>query len=249
MYSHPARRFDRAAADSTDAFLTQSPFTAGQIRQAYRRDAQVLAPPVDCGVFTPSGEAPGGYFLFVGRLVEAYKRPSIVVEAFSRMPDKQLLIVGDGPAMGTLTAMATPNIHFLGQLTDPELVPLMQGCQAAIFPSIDDYGLVPLEVNACGRPVLAVPAGGSLHTVRPGITGEFMAGQTTESIVASVEAFDPDRYDPVRIRAHAYERSSTRFREEIRHAAERLVNAPAPAIQIVASPVAQPARALLASSG
>jgi glycosyltransferase involved in cell wall biosynthesis len=223
VYSGPARAADRAAADSIDAFLTQSPFTAGQIREAYDREAEVLPPPVDCDVFRPADAEPDDYFLFVGRLVEAYKRPSLVVEAFSRMPDKQLLVVGDGPAMGTLTAMATPNVAFLGQLEDEQLVSVMQRCRAAIFPSIDDYGLVPLELNACGRPVLAMPAGGSLHTVIPGVTGEFLAEQSAEAIVASVEAFDPGAYDTGRIRKHALERSSTRFREEIRTAAERLV--------------------------
>ena len=223
LYSGPARAADRAAADSTDAFLTQSPFTAELIAQAYEREAQILPPPVDCHTFRPSGEPPEDYFIFVGRLVEAYKRPSLVVEAFAQMPDKRLIIAGDGPSMGTLTKRATDNITFVGQLGDEDLVRLMQGARAAIFPSIDDYGLVPLEVNACGRPVLAVAAGGSLHTVRPGVTGDYLEDQSVEAIVSAVNAFDDDRYDVGEIRRHALSRSTDWFHDQLRSHAGRLV--------------------------
>jgi glycosyltransferase involved in cell wall biosynthesis len=227
FYTALARAADRAAADSTNAFLTQSPFTARLILQAYGREAQVLPPPIDCEVFKPSLKPPDDYFLFVGRLVEAYKRPSLVVDAFAQMPDRRLLIAGDGPALQSLRRRATPNVEFLGQLGDPDLVTAMQSCQAAVFPSIDDYGLVPLEVNACGRPVLAVRAGGSVHTLEPGVTGEFLRDQSAAAIIAAVRAFDSDRHDPRRIREHALQRSATRFREEIRAAAERLVGSSA----------------------
>jgi len=228
IYSSGARAADRAAARSVDAFLTQSPFTARLIRDAYGRSAEILPPPVDCEVFVPSPESPADYFLFVGRLVEAYKRPSLAVEAFRRMPDRRLLIAGDGPAMGDLRRRASPNVEFLGQLSDLDLVAAMQRCSAAIFPSVDDYGLVPLEVNACGRPVLALQAGGSLHTVVAGETGEYLSTQSVEAIVDAVENFDSGRYDPERIRMHALAHSSSRFREQIRAAAERLVHPHAP---------------------
>jgi len=242
-YMGPARRADRAAADSTDAFITQSPFTAKLIERAYGRNSQVLPPPVDCDVFRPSYQAPDDYFLFVGRLVEPYKRPSMVIDAFARMPHRRLLIAGDGPALAMLRERATPNVEFLGQLHDEDLVHAMQNCQAAIFPSVDDYGLVPLEINACGRPVLAVQAGGTLHTVKPGVTGQFLSEQSADAIVTAVEAFDSHRYDVGYIREHALERSSARFREEIRAAAERLLGIPQPAV------TPMPARRALALAG
>jgi glycosyltransferase involved in cell wall biosynthesis len=223
LYTGPARAADRAAARSVDAFLTQSPFTAGLIEKAYGRHADVLPPPVDARLFTPAEGPPQDYFLFVGRLVEAYKRPSLVVEAFRRMPDQRLLIAGDGPALQSLRRQASDNVEFLGALEDSELVAVMQACRAALFPSIDDYGLVPLEVNACGRPVLALPAGGSLHTVVEGVTGEFLERQSTEAIVQAVRAFDEARYDSEIIRQHAMRWSTDSFREQLRAAALRVV--------------------------
>jgi glycosyltransferase involved in cell wall biosynthesis len=222
LYRAVGRAADKFAAESVDAYMTQSRFTAAQIREAYDRPAQVLAPPVDCKRFVPSGKPADDYFLFAGRLVEAYKRPSLVVEAFKRMPDRRLLIAGAGPALQSLREQATPNIEFLGHLDDDDLVRAMQGCQAAIFPSVDDYGLVPLEVNACARPVLAFYAGGSLHTVRQGVTGDFFFDQTADAIVDAVERFDPDRYDATRIRDHAMQRSTERFRAELHAAVEQL---------------------------
>lgn len=214
-----ARAADRAAASAVYEYLTQSPFTAQLIQRSYGRDARVLPPPIDCGLFRPSTRSPGDYFLFVGRLVEPYKRPSLVIDAFAHLPGYRLLIAGDGPELDSLRRRATPNVEFLGRLDDAELVETMQGCQAAIFPSIDDFGLVPLEVNACGRPVLALDAGGSQHTVAPGVSGEFLAAQTSEAIVEAVKGFDPDRFDAQAIRAHAMRWDGGRFRQQLREVA------------------------------
>ncbi|HLJ02439.1 MAG TPA: glycosyltransferase [Solirubrobacteraceae bacterium] len=223
-YARAARAGDRAAAGRVDRFLTQSPFTAELIRRCYGREAEILAPPIDCERFRPgAGRGRGGYFLFVGRLVEAYKRPSLVLEAFARMPERKLLVAGDGPALGALRVRAGANVEFLGQLDDAGLAEAMQGCAAAIFPSIDDYGLVPLEVNACGRPVLAVRAGGARHTVQPGVTGEFLREQSAQAIVDAVRDFDSERYDPLAIRRHALGWDSAVFRRRIRAAAMEVI--------------------------
>lgn len=221
-YAAVARAVDRAAARAVHTFLTQSPFTAELIRRAYGRRAELLPPPIDCGRFRPAGRPDESYFLFVGRLVEVYKRPSAVVDAFARMPDLRLRIVGDGPEMESLRRRATPNVEFLGRLEDAELVQQMQNCRAAVFPSIDDFGLVPLEVNACGRPVLAVPAGGARYTVVPGVSGEFLSGQTPEAVVRAVRAFDSGRYDPGAIRSHALRWDGRSFRERLRGRVERV---------------------------
>jgi glycosyltransferase involved in cell wall biosynthesis len=248
-YACLARSADRAAAGSVTSFLTQSPFTARLIERAYDRRAEVLPPPIDCDLFHPSGRGPGGYFLFVGRLVEAYKRPSLVIEAFSRLPGRRLLVAGDGPALASLRERATDNVEFLGQLDDRGLVEVMQGCLAAIFPSVDDFGLVPLEVNACGRPVLAVPAGGALHTVAPGLTGEFLGEQSSDAIVDAVRKFDPLAYDRHAIRTHARRWDRHMFRARIRALAlsvaggtERPAARPEPTSAPAASAVAVAAR-------
>jgi glycosyltransferase involved in cell wall biosynthesis len=223
VWAAAARRADRAAARSVQVFLTASPFGAGLIQSAYGTEAEILPPPIDTQRFVPSTNSPGDYFLFVGRLVEAYKRPSLAIEAFARMPDRRLLIAGDGPEMTELRRRATPNIEFLGHLQDAELIQAMQGCQAAVFPSVDDFGLVPIEVNACGRPVLALKAGGPMHTVVPGVNGEFLADQSAEAIFQAVSSFDPNRYDSSAIRAHAMKWDRTTFREEIQAAAREAV--------------------------
>jgi glycosyltransferase involved in cell wall biosynthesis len=220
-YGAGARVFDRIAAASVTQFVTQSWFTVELIRRIYGRTSEILAPPIDCELFRPSGMPPRGYFLFVGRLVEAYKRPSIVVEAFARMPDKLLLIAGDGPARAELEARATDNVRFLGALRDQELVGVMQNCDAALFPSVDDFGLVPLEVNACGRPVLAYRGGGALQTVRPGVSGDFIERQNVDAVVAAISAFNSDWYETDAIRAHAMQWSASDFRDRLREYAER----------------------------
>jgi glycosyltransferase involved in cell wall biosynthesis len=223
-YCAMARTADRAAARSVHSFLTQSPFTAALIEQVYGRRAALVPPAIDGMVFRPTGSSPEPYFLFVGRLVEAYKRPSLVVEAFGQMPDLRLRIAGDGPALASLRHRATPNVEFLGRLEDGALVSAMQNCQAAIFPSADDFGLVPLEVNACGRPVLALPRGGARHTVKPGVSGEFLDDQTPAAIVAAVRRFDPTRYDPDVVRRHALIHDAQTFRDRIWEAAQRAVD-------------------------
>jgi glycosyltransferase involved in cell wall biosynthesis len=217
-YAAAARAADRAVARSVHTYLTQSPFTAETIARCYRRAAQVVPPPIDCERFRPSGRPHAGYFLFAGRLVEAYKRPSLVVDAFARMPELRLLVAGDGPAMAALRRRASSNVEFLGRLDDDDLVAAMQDCAAAVFPSVDDFGLIPLEVNACGRPVLAVRAGGARHTVAHGISGEFIEAQSVDAVIRAVRAFDSARYDSETVRAHALARDGRSFRDRLRAA-------------------------------
>jgi glycosyltransferase involved in cell wall biosynthesis len=210
-----ARGADRAAARAVHTFVTQSPFTAHQIHRAYGRSAELLPPPVNADVFRPSGQPPDDYFLFAGRLIEPYKRPTVVVDAFAQLPEFKLRIAGDGPELESLRRRATPNVEFLGCLDDGDLVRAMQNCRAAIFPSVDDFGLIPIEINACGRPVLAYGEGGALHTVRPGVTGEFLTAQTVAAVVDGVRRFDPRRYDSVAIRRHAMKWDRAVFRQRI----------------------------------
>jgi glycosyltransferase involved in cell wall biosynthesis len=206
------RAQDRRSARRVTRYVAESHHVAKQVERFYGRDAEVILPPVDCERFNPGGGPHDGYFVFCGRLVEPYKRPSLVVEAFRSLPGLRLLIAGDGPAMPQLRRDAPANVEFLGHLDDDDLVPLMQRCAAVIFPSRDDFGLVPVEVMACGRPVLAYAAGGALETVVAGETGEFFADQTVEAVREAVRRFDPDAYDPAAIRAHAELWDRHRFR-------------------------------------
>lgn len=216
------RRSDRRSAARVGAYLTQSPFTADQISRFYGREAAVIGAPIDGELFRPGGRQED-FFLLVSRLVEPYKRVTIAMEAFRRMPHHRLIVVGDGPAAASLARDRPPNVEMTGALFDDDLVALMQSCRAAVFPSRDDFGLVPVEVMACGRPVLAYADGGALHTVAPGVTGELFAEQTPEAIVAAVEAFDPSAYDAAAIRAHALQWDRPRFREHLVAAVDAVV--------------------------
>lgn len=208
------RRSDRRSAQAVDRYLTQSPFTAAQIERFYGRDAEVIGAPVDCDLFRPTSAEPEDYFLVCGRLIEPYKRVSVVLEAFRDLPHR-LVVAGIGPALEELRAAAPANVEFVGHLEDRELVDVMQRCAAAIFPSRDDFGLIPLEVMAAGRPVLAYDGGGARHTVVPGVTGELFASQTVAAVTEAVRGFDAGRYDPAAIRLHAKAWSADRFRERL----------------------------------
>lgn len=209
------RRADRRAAARVTQYVTESRHVAEQVRRAYGRESEVIYPPVDCRLFRPASQ-PGhdGFYLLCGRLVEPYKRPGIVIEAFSSLPHR-LVVAGDGPAYRELKERASSNVEFVGHLDDAELVPLMQRCAATIFPSVDDFGLIPVETMACGRPVLAFAGGGALETLVAGATGEFFHEASASALLSALEEFDPDSYDPDAIRAHAKRWDLPRFQEAI----------------------------------
>jgi len=208
------RRSDFRSAQPIRRYLTQSPFTADQIARFYGRDADVIGAPVDCELFRPGEGAVGDYYLFCGRLIEPYKQVGIAIEAFRRL-GVRLVVAGTGPDFERLAANAPPNVEFLGHVDDDRLVPLMQSCKALVFPSRDDFGLIPVEAMACGRPVIAYAGGGALYTSVPGVTGELFDEQTTDAVEQAVRGFDPDAYDPERIRAHALQWDSAEFRARL----------------------------------
>lgn len=204
------RRADRRAAQRVERYAALSHYAARQVRDAYGRECEVLPPPVDTDLFVPTDDGPEDFFLFCGRLVEPYKQPSIAVQAFARL-NARLVVAGDGPELRRLRDMATPNVEFVGQLEDDDLVWHMQRCQATLFPSRDDFGLIPVEVAACGRPTLAYAGGGALETIEPGVTGEFFEHQTVDAVVDALRRFRPLDYDPVAMREHAVQWSRHRF--------------------------------------
>jgi glycosyltransferase involved in cell wall biosynthesis len=218
------RAADRRAAAGVDRFVVPLASVGERIRAAYRVEAEVIGPPVDTELFSPGSAPPGDPYLYCGRLIEPYKRTKALVEAFNGL-DERLLIAGDGPARPELEALAGPNIEFLGQLDDRELVAAMRACRAAVFPSRDDFGLVPVEVMACARPVLAFAGGGAVETVAPGVTGELFSDHAAAAIADAVRGFDPGSYDPRAIREHAMRWDRGRFRERIRAAVDNLVSA------------------------
>lgn len=213
------RRWDRVAADRVDQFIAISRTVQRRIRKHYRRESEVIYPPVQAD-HPISSQEPEDYFLIVSRLVP-YKRIDIAVRAFNEL-GLPLRIIGDGRDRASLEAMANPNIEFLGYLPDDERVREQMGrCRALLFPGEEDFGLTPLEAMAVGRPVIAYGAGGALETVEEGRTGLFFREPTPESLIEAVEELDRHDFCPAYLQRHAQRFGVARFREELGAAIER----------------------------
>lgn len=233
---HRIRLWDQVSAQRVDTFVANSGFVAGRIRKYYRREAQVVPPPVQLERFR--SDAPrGDYFLTVSRLVP-YKRIDLIVEAFAGMPEHRLVVIGDGPEMDGIRAKAGPNVEIMGRLPDAEVTRYLEHCRAFVFAAIEDFGISPLEAQACGRPVIAFGAGGVLETLvvnGPRPTALFYPEQTPQSLRAAVENFvaNEARYTARACRENAERFSSAAFRSGLMSAVTaalggQLVAAPSP---------------------
>lgn len=207
------RLWDRLAADRVDHFIAISRAVQRRIEKYYGRDSIIIYPPVDTERFVPSGRPPGDYYLAGGRLIP-YKRVDLAVRAFTQL-GLPLLVYGEGRDLDSLAAIAGPNITFLGRVSWSRLVELFQNCRAFIFPGLEDFGIAPLEAQACGRPVIAFAGGGSFDTVVDGETGILFDEQRVESLQAAVRRFETLALDPDRIRRHAERFSAARFRRDM----------------------------------
>jgi glycosyltransferase involved in cell wall biosynthesis len=201
------RRWDHGAAQRVDAFVAISSVVAERIRRYYGRESTIVFPPVDVDAYSPNAERPPRrtigepYDLVVARLVP-YKQIDLAIAAFNRL-GRRLVVVGDGRDRRRLESQAGPTITFTGRLPDDDVRSLLAGCRALIWPGIEDYGLVPVEAMASGRPVIARRAGGVLDTVVEGATGLFFHDPTPDSLAAAVVAADAIAWDPDAIRHHA----------------------------------------------
>lgn len=208
------RWWDAAAARRVDLFVAQSHAVAARIERIYRRrPAAVVYPPINVERFAGLAAEDRGYFLVISRF-EAYKRIDLAIEACNRLK-LPLKVVGDGVDRPRLAKLAGPTVELLGTVADREVDELFASCRAVIFPGEEDFGLVPLEAQAAGKPVIAYGAGGALETVRAGVTGELFTPQSVQALAAALAAFHPGRYDPAACRAHAAAFSPLRFRREI----------------------------------
>jgi glycosyltransferase involved in cell wall biosynthesis len=181
------RRWDQKAADRVTYFIANSHYVAERIQRIYGRTSEVIYPPIDLSLARSVAE-PGKHYLCAGRLV-AYKQTSLLIEACERL-GRSLRIVGTGPEEPGLRRIASRNIQFLGHLADDALWQEYAQCRALLFAADEDFGMVPLEAQACGRPVICFGAGGSLETVRNGETGVYFAEQTVESVMDAILRFE-----------------------------------------------------------
>jgi len=215
------RAWDQMSAARPDVIVANSSYIAARVEKCWRRPSQVIHPPVDVAGF-PFVEQKQDYYLIASRVVP-YKRMELVAEAFAGMPDRRLIVVGDGPSAALVqTASAgAPNIDLRGRVGQQELVSLMQGARAAIFAAEEDFGISTVEAQACGTPVIAFGKGGACDIVRPGETGLLFAEQSAASIQDAVRRFEAL---DVPIRAEACRANAERFgRDHFRAAITALV--------------------------
>jgi glycosyltransferase involved in cell wall biosynthesis len=214
-FAHYLRSWDALVVTRVDDFIANSATIAARIERYYRRESDIVYPPVDVDSFSlaPRDEL-GDYYLMVGELV-AYKRPDLAVDAFNAL-GKKLIVIGGGQMLEHLRKRAGPTVSMLGPQPFDVLQRHYARCRALIFPGEEDFGIVPVEAMASGRPVIAYRSGGATETVVDGLTGLFFNDQTIPSLSAAIARFEAADFSPERIRAHALKFSDERFTREIR---------------------------------
>ena len=211
---HRLRIWDESSAARVDHFVANSKNVARRIQKYYRREADVIYPPVDTEFFRPAADLPKSPdFLIVSALVP-YKRIDLAIAAFNRSGEK-LKIVGAGPDLGQLKKMARPNIIFRGQVSDEELLTLYRKSRALLLPGEEDFGIAAVEAQACGTPVIAFGRGGALESILPEQTGLFFPELTASSLGAALDKFRGLKFNPAAIRAHAETFSRRAFKEKL----------------------------------
>ena len=251
LASHAARpvlrhlaRWDAATSGRPDRYVANSQYVAQRIRRYYNRAASVVHPPVDTSFYTPLDTAlppgplhrtgpgmddgdSGGYALIVSALVP-YKRMDVAMAAAARVR-LPLKIVGEGPERARLTAIAGPGVEFLGRLPDTEVRDLYREATAVLVPWEEDFGIVPVEAHACGRPVVALGRGGVLDSVQDGVNGLLVQDDTEEAWAEALDRVRRTPFDSAAIRAGAERFARPRFQQEMLAAIEALIAAPAEA--------------------
>lgn len=216
FFIHYLRIWDSLASQRVDAFLAISHYVKRRIKKTYGRDSEVIYPPVDVDFFELS-EKKEDFYLTASRMVP-YKKIDLIVEAFAAMPEKRLLVIGDGPEKEKIKAKAKKNITFLGSITDQEMKNYMQRAKAFVFAAIEDFGIVPIEAMATGTPVIALGKGGSLETIKEGVSGLFFPEQTVSSLQEAMMKFEKvqDNFHPKKVRESVLSFNKDRFQKEIK---------------------------------
>lgn len=207
---HYIRLWDRLSADRPDLLVANSTAVQARIRKHYRRTARVIHPPVDVDRFTVAAQ-PGSHYLILSRLV-AYKRFDLAIEAANRLKIP-LVVAGDGPERARLEKMAGPTVTFLGRVTEEARIQLIQNAVALLFPGEEDFGIVPVEMQAAGRPVIAFGRGGVLDSVEPDRTGVLFPEQTVDALIEAIQQAKRASWDAEYIRSTTERFRPERFRE------------------------------------
>ena len=219
---HRLRQWDVLSSSRVDHFIANSHYIKKRIKKVYNRDATVIYPPVNTTAFQLQTQK-DNYYLAFSRLVP-YKRIDLIVQAFANTQHK-LIVVGNGPELGRLKNLATTNIEFLGYQKDDVIIQLMQNAKALVFAALEDFGIIPVEAQACGTPVICLNQGGTAETVLSGQTGIHFAEQTVASIKNAIAVFEKkqDSFDPYFIQQFAQQFSTQQFRSNIANHLKQLM--------------------------
>lgn len=218
---HPIRKFDAIAGSRVDYYISNSDYVGQRIRKTYRRKATTIHPNIDISNFELCNDKQE-YYLASSRLV-AYKKIDTIIEAFNQMPDKKLVVIGGGPNLEAYRKLAKDNVTVMGYQPFDVLKDKMQHAKAFVFAADEDFGMIPIEAQSCGTPVIAYGHGGSLETVNGGKTGLFFYEQTPEAIVEAVNKFESmgsQPFAPADCRQWAEGFSEERFKREIKEFVE-----------------------------
>jgi glycosyltransferase involved in cell wall biosynthesis len=218
---HRLRMWDQSSCHRVDHFIADSHLVRERIERTYGRQADVVYPPIDTDYFA-FHEKKEEYYVTASRMVP-YKRIDIIVEAFSTMPEKRLVVIGDGPEMGKIKKLAGKNVEFLGRQPDAVLRDTLQKAKAFLFAAVEDFGIVPVEAMSCGTPVIAYGAGAILETVKENETGLLYRRQTPQSLRDKIAEFEQMDFDPFAIRKHAEGFSLSRFHREFKECVDRVL--------------------------
>lgn len=206
------RKWDLKTLDRVDYFVADSKFVAKRILKTYNKESVIIYPPVDTNNYKLS-EIKENFYLTASRLVP-YKKTKLIVEAFNQMPNKKLVVIGDGEDFNNIKKVAKENIIFLGYQKTDEMIEYMKKASAFIYAAIEDFGIVPIEAMSCGTPVIALNKGGTAETVIDGITGVHFENQTKEDIIEAVEKFETFDFDYEKISDLMQSYSTKRFKNE-----------------------------------
>lgn len=215
------RKWDYISSQRIDTLVANSSYIARRIKKFWNRDAAVVYPPVDTDRLSVSDEAAGDYFVVFSRFVP-YKRIDLAISACARL-NKKLIVIGSGSQEKELKLLAASckntDIKFTGRISDSEVKAYLQKCRALIFCAEEDFGIIPVEAQACGRPIIAFGKGGALETVVNEKTGVFFEEQSVESLVKAIEKFEKldkeNTFNPKKIREHAEKFSAENFRKNL----------------------------------
>ncbi|WP_299086713.1 glycosyltransferase family 4 protein [uncultured Campylobacter sp.] len=219
-FLHKIRLWDASTANRVDHYVANSRYIARRIKKTYGKPSDVIYPPVDVDKFMLR-EAKEEFYLTASRMVP-YKKIDLIVEAFSQM-DKKLLVIGDGPDMAKIKSKAGKNVELLGFADDETMADLMGRAKAFVFAAEEDFGITPVEAQACGTPVICFGRGGARETVLDGKSGLYFMEQNAKELLAAVAKFEQnyDKFEPVKIRENSLKFSRARFEAEIKSYVEK----------------------------